>query len=107
MIYLAVSDQLADRPQLQREHILLANIDWFPSIFQFTNFFLASESALSSVAVLGECEGEPASPARVLLKPLILSFRHCASVFPRDNWSFVLYADEGTAFLEFFSLVLT
>ncbi|KIH57061.1 thrombospondin type 1 domain protein [Ancylostoma duodenale] len=72
MIYLAVSDQIADRPQLQ-----------------------PGESALSSVAVLGECEGEPASPARVMLKPLILSFRHCASVFPRDNWSFVLYADEG------------
>ncbi|KAK6027091.1 death domain protein [Ostertagia ostertagi] len=52
------------------------------------------ESALSSVVVLGECEGEPTTPARLLLKPLILSIRHCASVFPRDNWS-LLYADEG------------
>ncbi|KAK6047294.1 death domain protein, partial [Cooperia oncophora] len=72
MIYLAVSDQIIDRPKLQ-----------------------PGESALSSVVVLGECEGEPASPARLLLKPLILSIRHCASVFPRDNWSFILYADEG------------
>ncbi|VDL78244.1 unnamed protein product [Nippostrongylus brasiliensis] len=72
MIYLAVSDQLSDRPKLQR-----------------------GESALSSVVVLGECEGEPRSPPRVMLKPLILSIRHCASVFPRDNWSFILYADEG------------
>ncbi|KAK6749139.1 hypothetical protein RB195_001629 [Necator americanus] len=72
MIYLAVSDQIADRPQLQN-----------------------GESALSSVVVLGECEGEATSPARIMMKPLVLSFRHCASVFPRDNWSFVLYADEG------------
>uniref|UniRef100_A0A158P8R8 Netrin receptor UNC5 n=1 Tax=Angiostrongylus cantonensis TaxID=6313 RepID=A0A158P8R8_ANGCA len=72
MIYVAVSDQLSDRPNLQ-----------------------PGESALSSVVVLGECEGEPTSPLRLMLKPLVLSFRHCASVFPKDNWCFILYADEG------------
>ncbi|CAJ0600793.1 unnamed protein product [Cylicocyclus nassatus] len=72
MIYVAVSDELGNRPQLQ-----------------------TGESVLSSVIVLGECEGESASAPRLLLKPVILSFRHCASVFPRDNWSFILYADEG------------
>uniref|UniRef100_A0A1I7X7F2 Death domain-containing protein n=1 Tax=Heterorhabditis bacteriophora TaxID=37862 RepID=A0A1I7X7F2_HETBA len=72
MVYLAVSDQIGDRPKLQ-----------------------PSESALSSVVVAGECESECDSDSRILLKPVIISFRHCASIFPRDNWIFSLYADEG------------
>ncbi|KJH51020.1 death domain protein [Dictyocaulus viviparus] len=73
MIYLAVSDQLSDRPHLQ-----------------------PGESALSSVLVLGECENASiTSSIRLLLKPFVLSFKHCASIFPKDNWCFILYADEG------------
>ena len=56
--------------------------------------FAAGESILSSVVVVGECEAEK-MPERALSKPLVVSFRHCASVFPRDNWTFILYADEG------------
>ncbi|KAK6034096.1 thrombospondin type 1 domain protein [Cooperia oncophora] len=72
MIYLAVSDQIIDRPKT--------------TAWRIQRFINSGARA---------CEVRSASPARLLLKPLILSIRHCASVFPRDNWSFILYADEG------------
>ncbi|KHJ97365.1 hypothetical protein OESDEN_02667 [Oesophagostomum dentatum] len=37
------------------------------------------ECALSSIMLPGNCEGEPASPARLMVKALVLSFRHRAS----------------------------
>ncbi|PAV82340.1 hypothetical protein WR25_16769 [Diploscapter pachys] len=76
MIYLAVSDNSADRPKLQ-----------------------GRECVLSPVIVVGLCDVSgsnplPCSPSP-FLRPVIASFRHCASTFPRDNWTFSLYADEG------------
>ncbi|KAJ1346213.1 hypothetical protein KIN20_000951 [Parelaphostrongylus tenuis] len=94
-------DQSGARLQVshtKRLEVLIAIIEYecrgarmdIPLIREF-----AGESALSSVVVLGECEGEPPSPPRMMSKPLVLSFKHCASVFPKDNWCFILYADEG------------
>uniref|UniRef100_A0A7E4UX97 Netrin receptor UNC5 n=1 Tax=Panagrellus redivivus TaxID=6233 RepID=A0A7E4UX97_PANRE len=50
------------------------------------------ESGLSSVITFGLCETEPDT---IFTKPVIIMFDHCASVFPKDNWQFVLYADWG------------
>lgn len=71
MLYLAVSDTLTDQPILP-----------------------PTESSLSPVVVIGECD-VACSSASLLRRPVIVSFRHCASTFPRDNWVFSIYADEG------------
>ncbi|CAI2351792.1 unnamed protein product [Caenorhabditis sp. 36 PRJEB53466] len=76
MLYLAVSDTLTDQPHLP-----------------------PTESALSPVIVIGQCDASMTSnclPANILRRPVVVSFRHCASTFPRDNWQFTLYADEGS-----------
>ncbi|VDK44340.1 unnamed protein product [Anisakis simplex] len=65
MIYLAVSDDLSDRPKLS-----------------------SGETILSSTIMTGLCEG---GEENVIHRPFILSFRHCASVFPKDNWILMLY----------------
>ncbi|CAD6194646.1 unnamed protein product [Caenorhabditis auriculariae] len=73
MLYLAVSDTLSDQPRLP-----------------------PTESVLSPVVIVGECEaGVTSSAPTILQRPVVVSFRHCASTFPRDNWIFSLYADEG------------
>uniref|UniRef100_A0AC34R656 Netrin receptor UNC5 n=1 Tax=Panagrolaimus sp. JU765 TaxID=591449 RepID=A0AC34R656_9BILA len=69
MIFLAVSDDIIERPGLSSE-----------------------ETGLSSVVVYGLCETEPETS---LSKPAVITFEHCASLFPKDNWQFVLYADWG------------
>ncbi|CAP37084.2 Protein CBR-UNC-5 [Caenorhabditis briggsae] len=74
MLYLAVSDTLSDQPHL-------------PPL----------ESALSPVIVIGQCDVSMSSchHDNILRRPVVVSFRHCASTFPRDNWQFTLYTDEG------------
>uniref|UniRef100_A0AC34GP37 Netrin receptor UNC5 n=1 Tax=Panagrolaimus sp. ES5 TaxID=591445 RepID=A0AC34GP37_9BILA len=69
MIFLAVSDDINERPKLAE-----------------------GETALSSVIAAGLCETEPETP---LAKPAVVIFDHCASIFPKNNWQFVLYADWG------------
>lgn len=57
--------------------------------------YLAGEVALSAVVTMGEAEWDGDPESRVLLRPAVLSFRHCAATFPRDNWTFSVWADEG------------
>ncbi|CAI5448044.1 unnamed protein product [Caenorhabditis angaria] len=72
MLYLAVSDTLSDQPSLPM-----------------------NESALSPVVVIGQCDVNGPIDNNILRRPVVVSFRHCASTFPRDNWQFALYSDEG------------
>ncbi|CAB3409051.1 unnamed protein product [Caenorhabditis bovis] len=77
MLYLAVSDTLSDQPHLPPH-----------------------ESSLSPVIVIGQCDVSSTSSlhsasSNILRRPVVVSFRHSASTFPRDNWQFNLYADEG------------
>ena len=69
MVFLAVSDDVSERPHIAPE-----------------------ETCLSSVVVYGLCETEPETTSQ---KPVVLTFEHCASLFPKDNWQFILYADWG------------
>uniref|UniRef100_A0A914D1R0 ZU5 domain-containing protein n=1 Tax=Acrobeloides nanus TaxID=290746 RepID=A0A914D1R0_9BILA len=69
MIFLAVSDDINERPFLQEP-----------------------ETCLSSVIIYGLCESEPET---VLCRPAVISFEHCASMFPKDNWQFIVYVDWG------------
>ncbi|KAK0397789.1 hypothetical protein QR680_002271 [Steinernema hermaphroditum] len=66
MIRLAVSDDVGERPPL-------------PS----------RETYLSCVIAVELCETEPET---VLRRPYVVTFDHCASLFPKDNWQFLLYA---------------
>lgn len=70
MVFVAVSDDIHDRPSLK-----------------------ASETWLSSVVEFDQCENERMKvvPAR----PVVISMEHHASTFPKDNWDFSLYADYG------------
>ncbi|CAJ0931334.1 unnamed protein product, partial [Mesorhabditis belari] len=71
-VYIAVSEQPGDRPKLP-----------------------PGEIAVSAVVTMGEAEWEGDPESRILQRPAILSFRHCAATFPRDNWAFSVWADEG------------
>ncbi|KAH7729376.1 UNC-5 protein [Aphelenchoides avenae] len=51
---------------------------------------------LSSVITFGLCEGEPTDT--VIARPVVITFQHCASVFPKDNFEFLLLADRGAGF---------
>lgn len=51
------------------------------------------ETWLSSVVEFGKCENE--SDEVILRRPVVLSVEHYASIFPKENWIFVLYADFG------------
>uniref|UniRef100_A0A915CLR9 Netrin receptor UNC5 n=1 Tax=Ditylenchus dipsaci TaxID=166011 RepID=A0A915CLR9_9BILA len=82
-IFLAVSDNTTDRQALTDK-----------------------ETWLSSVIVCAPCSHQPqparASPCKQaaehsfeeedsLRRPVVLSFEHCASLFPKDNWQFLVY----------------
>lgn len=32
-------------------------------------------------------------PTAHMRRPIVISFEHCASLFPKDNWQFILYGD--------------
>ncbi|KAI6206916.1 Netrin receptor UNC5 [Aphelenchoides besseyi] len=70
MVFLAVSDDLQDRPKLHPD-----------------------ETWLSSAVEFGKCESEGADCA--LRRPVAITIEHFASTFPKENWQFVLYADYG------------
>jgi hypothetical protein len=70
MVFLSVSDDLQDRPSLNED-----------------------ETWLSSVVEFGKCENE--NEDVVLRRPVIITIEHYASIFPKENWQFVLYADYG------------
>uniref|UniRef100_F1KSM2 Netrin receptor UNC5 n=1 Tax=Ascaris suum TaxID=6253 RepID=F1KSM2_ASCSU len=72
MVYIAVSDDLTDRPKLS-----------------------GGETILSSTIMIGLCEGNEEDV--VVHRPMIVSFRHCASTFPKDNWIFMLYMKGNNA----------
>lgn len=40
-----------------------------------------------------EQQNQTISQIPVLRRPVILSFEHCASLFPKDNWLFSVYAN--------------
>lgn len=42
--------------------------------------------------VYGLCESEPET---IMCRPSVIGFEHCASIFPKDNWQFIVYADWG------------
>ncbi|CAJ0574782.1 unnamed protein product, partial [Mesorhabditis spiculigera] len=71
-VYIAVSEQPGDRPKLP-----------------------LGDVAISPVVTVGEAEWEGDPESRTLLRPAVLSFRHCAATFPRDNWTFSVWADDG------------
>ena len=56
--------------------------------------FSADEVCLSPVVMVGGCAGEGAAVS--LRRPVVVSARHCASTFPRDNWTFSVWTDEGS-----------
>ncbi|KAI6222467.1 Netrin receptor UNC5 [Aphelenchoides fujianensis] len=70
MVFLAVSDDLQDRPKLHPD-----------------------ETWLSSAVEFGKCESEGADCT--LRRPVAITMEHFASTFPKENWDFVLYADHG------------
>lgn len=45
--------------------------------------------------MIGLCEGNEEDV--VVHRPMIVSFRHCASTFPKDNWIFMLYMKGNNA----------
>lgn len=51
------------------------------------------ETWLSSVVEFGKCENE--GDDVILRRPVVITIEHFASIFPKENWQFVLYADYG------------
>jgi hypothetical protein len=41
----------------------------------------------------GKCENE--GDDVILRRPVVITIEHYASIFPKENWQFVLYADCG------------
>lgn len=85
MIFLAASDDSDDKPLLNgncasesENNVGMRTLD--------------GEACLSSVVTYGVCDGEPET---VMTRPVVITFEHCASLFPKDNWHFALYADVG------------
>uniref|UniRef100_A0A0N5AE67 Netrin receptor UNC5 n=1 Tax=Syphacia muris TaxID=451379 RepID=A0A0N5AE67_9BILA len=66
-IYIAISNDVNDRPKLPD-----------------------TDTVLSATVMTGLCDGNEEDV--VLHRPIIVSFKHCANNFPRDNWTFMLYA---------------
>uniref|UniRef100_A0A0R3S4P9 Netrin receptor UNC5 n=1 Tax=Elaeophora elaphi TaxID=1147741 RepID=A0A0R3S4P9_9BILA len=67
MVFLAVSDDLNDSPKL-----------------------LESNTVLSAVVMTGLCDENENDV--VIHRPFIVTFKHCANIFPKDNWTFMIYA---------------
>ncbi|OZC09108.1 death domain protein [Onchocerca flexuosa] len=67
MIFLAVSDDLNDSPKL-----------------------LEGNTVLSAVVMIGLCDENENDV--VIHRPFIVTFKHCANIFPKDNWIFMIYA---------------
>uniref|UniRef100_A0A0N4Z9P1 Netrin receptor UNC5 n=1 Tax=Parastrongyloides trichosuri TaxID=131310 RepID=A0A0N4Z9P1_PARTI len=75
MLFLALSDDLKDMPSVGDD-----------------------EHHLSSLVMCGVCENENSGNSTFkddMLKPIVLTFDHNASLFPKDNWIFTLYANYG------------
>ncbi|EFO25968.1 immunoglobulin I-set domain-containing protein, partial [Loa loa] len=67
MVFLAVSDDLNDSPKL-----------------------LEGNTVLSAVVMTGLCDENENDV--VIHRPFIVTFKHCANIFPKDNWTFMIYA---------------
>ncbi|EJW84108.1 immunoglobulin I-set domain-containing protein [Wuchereria bancrofti] len=67
MVFLAVSDDLNDSPKL-----------------------LEDNTVLSAVVMIGLCDENENDV--VMHRPFIVTFKHCANIFPKDNWIFMIYA---------------
>uniref|UniRef100_A0AC35U5L4 Netrin receptor UNC5 n=1 Tax=Rhabditophanes sp. KR3021 TaxID=114890 RepID=A0AC35U5L4_9BILA len=75
MLFLALSDDIKDKPILSDD-----------------------EHCLSSLVMCGVCENNSTTTSKYqddILKPIVLSFDHNASLFPKDNWVFTIYANFG------------
>uniref|UniRef100_A0A0N5BDD9 Netrin receptor UNC5 n=1 Tax=Strongyloides papillosus TaxID=174720 RepID=A0A0N5BDD9_STREA len=75
MLFLALSDDVKDMPSVGED-----------------------EHHLSSLVMCGVCDNEVYSNTNFkneMLKPIVLTFDHNASLFPKDNWIFTLYANYG------------
>uniref|UniRef100_A0A0K0E698 Netrin receptor UNC5 n=2 Tax=Strongyloides stercoralis TaxID=6248 RepID=A0A0K0E698_STRER len=73
MLFLALSDDLKDMPSVAED-----------------------EHHLSSLVMCGVCENDSYNNYKNdMLKPIVLTFDHNASLFPKDNWIFTLYANYG------------
>lgn len=53
----------------------------------------SDETWLCSAVEFGRCENENSDV--ILCRPVVVTIEHYASIFPKDNWQFVLYADYG------------
>ncbi|KAL3982890.1 Immunoglobulin domain family protein [Acanthocheilonema viteae] len=67
MVFLAISDDLNDSPKL-----------------------LEGSTVLSGVVMIGLCDENENDV--VIHRPFIVTFKHCANIFPKDNWIFMIYA---------------
>lgn len=60
----------------------------------FTNTQVSSGSLLEMSTDTAERNYlSPFSLVTHMRRPVVISFEHCASLFPKDNWQFVLYGD--------------
>ncbi|VDM96427.1 unnamed protein product [Thelazia callipaeda] len=67
MVFLAVCDDLSDSPKLPE-----------------------GNTVLSAVVMIGLCDENEDDV--VFHRPFIITFKHCANIFPKDNWIFMIYA---------------
>lgn len=53
------------------------------------------DTILSGVVMIGLCDNN--EEETIIHRPLVVSFKHCANVFPKDNWIFMVYTKSNLA----------